>query len=240
VEPYINRHLKILIIDNDSNICQLLKKKLSYRGYKVLTTIDSKAALSIFEQEQPDLVILDVMLKHSNGYEICRRLKQISKVPIILLTALHDLTARIIGLEFGADDYLIKPFSLNELETRIYSVSRRVYQIQQYNLSKSYNFIQIGDLKVDITKNQIFKHNKPIKLTEIEFKLLLLLLQKAGENLTREIILYNLWGYIPERFNDKRVVDVYIYRLRTKLEKDLSHPKLIITTRNKGYMFRNI
>jgi len=156
-----------------------------------------------------------------------------------MLTALGDISDRVMGLELGADDYVMKPFSPKELEARIRAVLRRTNLKQSdLNLSLNQNVLQFGTLLIDTNKRQVFKRKKRIKLTEMEFSLLELLVTKAGERLSRSTILDRVWGYTPERYLDTRVVDVHISRLRSKLEEDPSNPDLIITARGTGYMFQ--
>ena len=174
------------------------------------------------------------MLPKIDGYGVCRELRKESKVPIIMLTALGGISDRVTGLELGADDYVIKPFSPKELEARIRSVLRRTQKpvTQKANSEIFY----MGNLKIDTLKRQVFKSNRRIKLTGTEFNLLELLINRAGERLTRTLILDKIWGYIPERYVDTRLVDVHISRLRSKLEEDPSNPDLILTARGTGYM----
>ena len=155
-----------------------------------------------------------------------------------MLTALGGISDRVTGLELGADDYVIKPFSPKELEARIRSVLRRTQKpvTQKANSEIFY----MGNLKIDTLKRQVFKSNRRIKLTGTEFNLLELLINRAGERLTRTLILDKIWGYIPERYVDTRLVDVHISRLRSKLEEDPSNPELILTARGTGYMFQKI
>ncbi len=231
--------LKILIADSDSSIRQILKTRLSLQGYTILTANNGKEALTIFNNERPDFIILDVMLSNLDGYKICTELRKVSEVPIILLTALNDVNERVIGLELGADDYLIKPFAIQELEARIRSILRRVYKNRHLSF-KTQLVVQMNDLKIDTRQKLVTKNTNEIKLTTVEFSLLSLLLQKAGESITREIIFDTIWGYKPERYNDLRVVDVYISRLRAKLENNVRKPYFILTTRGTGYMFRTV
>ena len=193
----------------------------------------------MFKKESPNLVILDIMLPKIDGYEVCSEIRKKSQVPIIMLTALGDISDRVMGLELGADDYVMKPFSPKELEARIRSVLRRtdssnIVTEKRTNESR----LQIGTLVIDTNKRQVFKGKERIKLTGMEFNLLELLVTKAGERLSRSMILDRVWGYTPERYLDTRVVDVHISRLRSKLEEDPSNPDLIITARGTGYMFQ--
>lgn len=230
---------KILVVDDELSIRQILETRLSIRGYKVILASDGDEALSLFRQEQPNLVILDVMLPNRDGYEVCTEIRKESQVPIIMLTALGDISDRVMGLELGADDYVMKPFSPKELEARIRSVLRRTEstsELTPQNITQT--ILQIGTLAIDTNKRQVFKGKKRIKLTGMEFSLLELLVTKAGERLSRSTILDRVWGYTPERYLDTRVVDVHISRLRSKLEEDPSNPDLIITARGTGYMFQ--
>ena len=229
---------KILVADDEINIRRILETRLSIRGYKVFIAADGEEAITMFKKERPNLVILDLMLPKIDGYGVCRELRKESKVPIIMLTALGGISDRVTGLELGADDYVIKPFSPKELEARIRSVLRRTQKpvTQKANSEIFY----MGNLKIDTLKRQVFKSNRRIKLTGTEFNLLELLINRAGERLTRTLILDKIWGYIPERYVDTRLVDVHISRLRSKLEEDPSNPDLILTARGTGYMFQKI
>ena len=229
---------KILVADDEINIRRILETRLSIRGYKVFLAADGEEAIIMFKKERPNLVILDLMLPKIDGYGVCRELRKESKVPIIMLTALGGISDRVTGLELGADDYVIKPFSPKELEARIRSVLRRTQKpVTQKANSKIF---YMGNLKIDTLKRQVFKSNRRIKLTGTEFNLLELLINRAGERLTRTLILDKIWGYIPERYVDTRLVDVHISRLRSKLEEDPSNPDLILTARGTGYMFQKI
>lgn len=230
---------KILVVDDELNIRQILETRLSIRGYTVILAENGEEALYLFRKEQPNLVILDIMLPKIDGYEVCSEIRKESQVPIIMLTALGDISDRVLGLELGADDYVMKPFSPKELEARIRSVLRRT-EVAGTRTKKNTNkrILQIGALAIDTNKRQVFKGTERIKLTGMEFNLLELLVTKAGERLSRSMILDRVWGYTPERFLDTRVVDVHISRLRSKLEEDPSNPDLIITARGTGYMFQ--
>ena len=177
------------------------------------------------------------MLPKIDGYGVCRELRKESKVPIIMLTALGGISDRVTGLELGADDYVIKPFSPKELEARIRSVLRRTQKpvTQKANSEIFY----MGNLKIDTLKRQVFKSNRRIKLTGTEFNLLELLINRAGERLTRTLILDKIWGYIPERYVDTRLVDVHISRLRSKLEEDPSNETYYLNIANSFQKLKN-
>jgi len=224
----------ILIIDNEIQTTQALANKLRELDYKVFSAANGKDAFPIFNRERPDLIIIDVLLPKMDGYEVCRRIRKIRNVPIILLTALENIANRILGLELGADDYVIKPFSFKELEARIKAILRRY----KYEYSERKESFQFGNLTLNIDRRQIKKNNEQLTLTPIEFSLLELLIKHAGCTLSRPTILTNIWGYTPQRPIDTRIVDVHIYRLRSKIEENSSKPDFILTTRGIGYIFQ--
>jgi two-component system, OmpR family, response regulator RpaB len=180
-----------------------------------------------------------VMMPKLDGYGVCQELRKESDIPIIMLTALGDVADRITGLELGADDYVVKPFSPKELEARIRSVLRRVDKNGVPGIPSS-GVIHIGSIKIDTNKRQVYKGDERIRLTGMEFSLLELLVSRSGEAFSRSEILQEVWGYTPERHVDTRVVDVHISRLRAKLEDDPSNPELILTARGTGYLFQRI
>nr|YP_009393623.1 putative transcriptional regulator OmpR [Bostrychia simpliciuscula]ARW62185.1 putative transcriptional regulator OmpR [Bostrychia simpliciuscula] len=235
-----NEKEKILIVDDETSIRRILETRLSMIGYDVISAADGEEALNVFRAEYPTLVILDVMMPKLDGYGVCQELRKESDVPIIILTALGDVSDRITGLELGADDYIIKPFSPKELEARIRCVLRRIDKIAISPLIPSSGIINIGFLKIDTNKKQVYKNNERVRLTGMEFSLLELLISTAGEPFSRSSILQEVWGYTPERHVDTRVVDVHISRLRAKLEDDPSNPDLILTARGTGYLFQRI
>ena len=231
---------KILIVDDETSIRRILETRLSMIGYDVISASDGEEALNIFRTEFPNLVVLDVMMPKLDGYGVCQELRKESDVPIIMLTALGDVSDRITGLELGADDYVVKPFSPKELEARIRAVLRRVEKLTVSAHIPSSGIIHIGFLKVDTNKKQVYKNNERVRLTGMEFSLLELLVSRAGDPFSRAAILKEVWGYTPERHVDTRVVDVHISRLRAKLEDDPSNPDLILTARGTGYLFQRI
>jgi OmpR family response regulator RpaB len=235
-----NNKERVLVVDDEASIRRILDTRLSMIGYVVITACDGEEALSLFRREAPDLVILDVMMPKLDGYGVCQEIRKTSDVPIIILTALGDVADRITGLELGADDYVIKPFSPKELEARIRSVLRRTEKIQSsLNVSNS-GIVQFNFLKIDFNRRQVYKGDERIRLTGMEFSLLELLISKSGQAFSRAEILQEVWGYTPDRHVDTRVVDVHISRLRAKLEIDPSNPDLILTARGMGYLFQRI
>lgn len=225
---------KILVADDESAIRRILKTRLSMVGYNVVVAADGLEALELFEKEQPDLVVLDVMMPNLNGYGVCQELRTKSDVPIIMLTALGDVADRITGLELGADDYLTKPFSPKELEARIHAILRRLKEAGTAN-SNSPESIHVDALRIDTIKRRVYKGDQLIPLTYIEFNLLELLFKQSGQAVSRSEILKELWGYAPRRIADMRVVDVHVARLRAKIESDQRNPEYILTVRGVGY-----
>jgi OmpR family response regulator RpaB len=230
---------RILVVDDEASIRRILETRLSMIGYEVVTAADGEEALQAFHEIEPDLVVLDVMMPKLDGYGVCQELRKESDIPIIMLTALGDVADRITGLELGADDYVVKPFSPKELEARIRSVLRRVDKNGVPGIPSS-GVIGIGSIKIDTNRRQVYKGDQRIRLTGMEFSLLELLVSRSGEPFSRSQILQEVWGYTPERHVDTRVVDVHISRLRAKLEDDPSNPELILTARGTGYLFQRI
>jgi len=231
---------KVLVVDDEASIRRILDTRLSMIGYLVITASDGEEALSLFRQENPNLVILDVMMPKLDGYGVCQEIRKNSDIPIIMLTALGDVADRITGLELGADDYVIKPFSPKELEARIRAVLRRAEKIQLSSNTNNSGIVQFNFLKIDFNRRQVYKADERIRLTGMEFSLLELLISRSGQAFSRSEILQEVWGYTPERHVDTRVVDVHISRLRAKLEIDPSNPDLILTARGTGYLFQRI
>jgi OmpR family response regulator RpaB len=233
----------ILVVDDEASIRRILETRLAMAGYRVVTAADGEEGLAAFHAEEPDLVVLDVMMPKLDGYGVVQELRKTSEVPIVMLTALSEVKDRILGLELGADDYLMKPFSPKELEARIRCVLRRVPSATAAGSGArpaSAQGIEVGGLRINTVKRQVFRGEERIRLTGMEFGLLELLLSRSGEPLSRADILTRIWGYTPERHADTRVVDVHVSRLRAKLESDPENPELILTARGLGYMFQRI
>ena len=242
---------KILVADDEASIRRILETRLKMVGYDVVVAEDGEEAVDVFNKTNPDLVVLDVMMPKMDGYGVTREIRRTSDVPIIILTALGDVSERITGLELGADDYVIKPFSPKELEARVKAVLRRT-------LSKDImipggsgsapvaggkgakNVITTGAIKIDTARRQVYRKNERIRLTGMEFSLLELLVNNSGQAYSRNEILQHVWSYPADHRIDTRVVDVHISRLRSKLEADPTNPELILTARGIGYMFQRI
>lgn len=230
---------KILVVDDDAAIQQMLDVRLRMAGYEVVVVGDGRSALDCFERDRPALIVLDVMLPQLNGCEVCRQLRQQSDVPVIMLSALSEIKDRIEGLEAGADDYLVKPFSPRELEARIESILRRLREVSTTR-SLSPGTLEVGNIRLDTNRQQVFKGEERVSLTYTEYKLLELLFAQPGEPVSRSDILETLWGYAPNRQSDLRTIDVYVARLRSKIEEDPKNPELILTIRGFGYVAQRL
>lgn len=231
---------KILVVDDEQSIMNIIAYNLKKEGYEVVCAEDGEMALEIFNKENPNLVILDIMMPKIDGYGVCKKIRETSPVPIIMLTARSDEVDKVLGLEIGADDYVTKPFSNRELLARVKAHLRRLDAIKEIGKEEnakniSENAGKFGDLIIDFDRYEVYKRNEPIGLTLREFELLKFLALKQPQIFTREQLLSQVWGY--EYFGDVRAVDVTIRRLREKIEDDPSKPKFIITKRGIGYYF---
>ena len=239
-----NPKATILVVDDEPAVLRILVMRLQLAGYRVICAEDGEEALEIFHREQPDLLVLDVMLPRLDGFAVCRRLRAESCVPIIFLSALEAISERVAGLDLGADDYIPKPFSPKELEARIATILRRVgpgsATAEIRDLPVGQGVLRVGDLVVDTNRRQVSRAGERIGLTYTEFSLLELLFREPGRVVPRAEILEQLWGYPPRRAADLRVVDVYVARLRGKLEPDPRNPELILTVRGIGYSSQRV
>ena len=226
---------KILVVDDEASIVTMLAYNLKKEGYDVVTAEDGEVALEKFESENPDLLLLDIMMPKMDGYEVCRKIREKSNVPIIMLTARADEVDKVVGLEMGADDYVTKPFGNRELIARVKANLRRSDIAPVTNNEKDGNNQVYGDLNIDFDRYEVTKRGEVINLTLREFELLTFLSTQTPTIFTRENLLEKVWGY--EYFGDVRAVDVTIRRLREKIEDDPSKPKYIVTKRGVGYYF---
>ena len=224
---------KILVVDDEASIVTMLAYNLKKEGYDVVTAEDGEVALEKFESENPDLLLLDIMMPKMDGYEVCRKIREKSNVPIIMLRA--DEVDKVVGLEMGADDYVTKPFGNRELIARVKANLRRSDIAPVTNNEKDGNNQVYGDLNIDFDRYEVTKRGEVINLTLREFELLTFLATQTPTIFTRENLLEKVWGY--EYFGDVRAVDVTIRRLREKIEDDPSKPKYIVTKRGVGYYF---
>lgn len=223
---------RVLIVDDEPILLKGLKFSLSQEGYAVEVATDGEAAIQKINDGKFDLVILDVMLPKMSGIEVCRKVRETSYVPIIMLTAKGDDESKILGLEAGADDYMAKPFNILELKARIRAILRRV---KPKNMTSS-SVITFDHFSVNTFGRKVIFPDREITLTAKEFDLLLLLILNEGTVFSREELLEKIWGY--EYFGDVRTVDVHIRRLREKVEADSSHPEFILTKWGTGYYFK--
>ncbi|MDF1512250.1 MAG: response regulator transcription factor [Anaerolineae bacterium] len=229
MQPTNPMHAKILIVDDEPPIIDVLRYNLRQAGYDVVTAWDGEQALQLAQSDQPHLIILDLMLPKLDGIEVCKRLRKVSDTPIIMLTARDEEIDRVLGLELGADDYVVKPFSVRELLARVKSVLRRTQQ----PAPTSPSVIHVANLVIDIARYEARIAAHPLDLTALEFKMLHNLALQPGRVLTREQLLDQVWGY--DYHGDLRVVDAVIKRLRAKLRKADPKQDLIATVRGVGY-----
>ena len=221
---------KILIVDDEEPIVDVLSYNLEKANYEVVIAHDGEEALSQAQKELPDLIILDLMLPKMDGLEVCRTLRSERDVPIIMLTARDEEVDRVVGLELGADDYVVKPFSTRELMVRVKNVLRRS---TQRPVTESEETIQIGNLTIDVARREARLATADLDLTTLEFDALYILASNAGRVLTREQLIDKVWGY--DYYGDTRVVDAIIKRIRGKLRNASPDTEIIATVRGVGY-----
>lgn len=224
---------KVLIIDDEIHIVELLKYNLESNGYKIIFSLNGREGLDIAVEEKPDLILLDVMLPELDGFDVCKEIKknkEIEFIPIIMLTAKSEEFDKILGLELGADDYITKPFSVRELLARIKAVLRRNFKEEPERA------LGFGDLTIYLDKHEVIKKGEKVELTLKEFELLRLLVVNKGKVLTRDFLLDKVWGY--EYYGETRTVDVHVRHLRQKIEDDDRNPRYIETVRGIGYKFK--
>ncbi|APT93093.1 transcriptional regulator [Corynebacterium phocae] len=218
---------KILVVDDDPAISEMLTMVLEAEGFNPIPVTDGARAVPAFEQNRPDLVLLDLMLPGMNGVDICRAIRRTSSVPIVMLTAKTDTVDVVLGLESGADDYMTKPFKPKELVARIRARLRR----KETGDSET---IQVGDLVIDVPQHMVHRTSgEEVSLTPLEFDLLLEMARKPGQVHSREELLESVWGY--RHTSDTRLVNVHVQRLRAKIEHDPEDPKIVLTVRGVGY-----
>ena len=229
---------KILVVEDEKPISDIIKYNLEKEGYMVFTAYDGEEAISSQEENDPDLVLLDVMLPKLDGFEVCRRIREKSIVPIIILTAKEEEVDKVLGLELGADDYMTKPFGIRELLARIKANIRRASLTLGPEVDSAAPSIrEFGDLVIDMNRYEVKKRGETLELTLREFELLRYLAGHENNVFSREQLLEKVWGY--EYYGDIRTVDVTVRRLREKVEDDPSNPKYITTRRGVGYYFKS-
>lgn len=221
---------KILVVDDEPRYVRLMEANLITEGFDVLKTYDGQSAVELVADKQPDLVLLDVMMPGLNGFGACERIREFSSVPIIMVTAKGEEQDRVHGLDVGADDYIVKPFSATELLARVRAVLRRA-QVSGSSFQQS--IFSHANLRIDLARAEVFKEDKMIFLSATEYRLLLQFVHNQGNILTSEDLLVNVWG--PEYREDKEILWVSISRLRQKLEDDPRNPLHIVTRSGMGY-----
>ena len=223
---------RILLVDDEPLIIKGLKYTLEHEGYETLAAYDGEEALEVFFANTVDLVLLDVMLPKLDGIQVCQRIRESSNVPIIMLTAKGEDMDKILGLEYGADDYMTKPFNILEVKARIKTILRRASQPVAAEKKK---IIRVRDLEVNIVNRSVTLGGKEVRLTAKEFDLLQLFINNRGKVFSREAMLETVWKY--DYMGDARTVDVHIRRLREKIERNTSQPEFIFTKWGVGYYF---
>lgn len=226
---------KVLIIEDEKSISDIIKFNLVKEGFAVETAYDGQDGLTKAIASEPDLILLDVMLPVMDGFSVCKKVREVSTVPILMLTAKEEEVDKVLGLELGADDYITKPFGMRELIARIKANIRRSEFITTLADAPE-NVKEFGNLAIDLNRYEVRKNGTPLELTLREFELLKYLAEREDRVFSREQLLEEVWGY--EYYGDIRTVDVTVRRLREKLEDDSSDPKYIMTKRGIGYYFR--
>ena len=224
---------KILIVDDEAVMLQTLRYNLERSGYAVCTANDGRSAVAMAEREQPDLVVLDVMLPGLDGIEVCREIRKVSSVPIIMLTAKDQEIDKVLALELGADDYVTKPFALHEFLARVKARLRRRNEPVDNGRESA---IVLGGISLDPSRQQLNVRGTDVSLAPKEFALLRVLMENPGRVVTRQTLLDKVWGYDFE--GEQQTISVHVRWLREKIEEDSRSPRHIITVRSRGYMFK--
>lgn len=228
---------KILVVDDEKPISDIIKFNLSKEGYDVVVAMDGREALDLFDEEDPDLVLLDQMLPEVEGTEVLRQIRTKSQTPVIMVTAKDSEIDKVLGLEMGADDYVTKPFSNRELLARIKANLRRQSSVVGQVTVDDSSDIKIGSLVIHPDAYMVSKDGQDIELTHREFELLHHLAKHIGQVMTRDDLLQTVWGY--DYFGDVRTVDVTVRRIREKIEETPSHPQILMTRRGVGYYLKS-
>jgi two-component system response regulator VicR len=230
---------KILVVDDEKSIVHIISYNLKKEGFEVVTAYDGQQALRLALTENPELILLDIMMPKLDGFEVCRRIREKSQVPIIMLTARAEEVDKVMGLDLGADDYVTKPFGVRELMARVKANLRKKHSEESEPKEEDKKMFTASDLVFDLNMQDVKRSNGDvIALTPREFELTKFLATQSNQVFTREQLLEKVWGY--EYFGDVRTVDVTIRRLRSKLEETPETPKYIMTKRGIGYYFNDI
>ncbi|MBD5098721.1 MAG: response regulator transcription factor [Clostridiales bacterium] len=228
---------KILVVEDERNIVDILTFNLAREGYETLEALDGAAGLRLALEQDPDLILLDLMLPKMDGFQVCRTLREQGRAtPIIMLTAREEETDKVLGLELGADDYITKPFSMRELLARVKSNIRRTEMLSNGVQQTAGNRLELGRIQVDLDAMLVYKDGEALDLTQREYELVKTLASSRGQAVSRESLMEQVWNY-EGYVGDVRAVDVAIRRLREKLEDDPADPKFIVTRRGLGYAF---
>jgi DNA-binding response OmpR family regulator len=232
-----DRSARILLVDDEQSIQTLLSYPLRKEGYDVVQATDGRQALDRFDEQSFDLVVLDLMLPRIDGLEVCRRLRGMSSVPIIILTAKSDEIDKVVGLEIGADDYITKPFSMREFSSRVKAALRRAEMSRPPETDPDEAPLEVRELRIDFPKRAVRIRAGDAQLTYVEFEILSALARSPGRVFTRDMLLARIWG--DSAYRDPRTIDVHIRHLREKLETDPKDPEYLFTVRGVGYRFRD-
>ncbi len=225
----------VLIVDDERPIVEILKYNLEKEGYTTIEAYDGQQGLELALNRNPDIILLDVMLPRMDGFEVCKKIREKSSTPVLMLTAREEEVDKVLGLELGADDYITKPFSVRELMARVKANLRRMNQEPPASEVSTKNIIGIGRVSLNLDRYEVKKDGHIVDLTLREFELLKFLALQPDRVFSREVLLEKVWGY--EYYGDVRTVDVTIRRLREKIEDDAGLPSLIVTKRGVGYYF---
>jgi len=217
---------RVLVVDDDPALAEMLTIVLRGEGFETTVVSDGTRALPAMRELKPDLVLLDLMLPGMNGIDVCKGIRAESNVPVVMLTAKSDTVDVVLGLESGADDYVVKPFKPKELVARVRARMRRTEEEPAETL-------EIGDLAIDVSGHEVTRDGEAISLTPLEFDLLVALARKPRQVFSRETLLEHVWGY--QHAADTRLVNVHVQRLRSKIEHDPEHPEIVLTVRGVGY-----
>jgi two-component system response regulator VicR len=226
---------KILIVDDEKNIADIIAFNLKKEGYQVIKAGDGEEGVKMAMEENPDLILLDIMMPKMDGYEACKKIREKKNTPIIMLTARAEELDKVLGLELGADDYVTKPFGVRELMARVKANLRKTVIREEVVEEKTVTEDHFGRLDIDLDRYEVRKDGKDLDLTLREFELLKFLSERKGQVFSRETLLEKVWGY--EYYGDVRTVDVTIRRLREKIEDAPGKPTYILTKRGVGYYF---
>ncbi|EHL09152.1 putative transcriptional regulatory protein WalR [Desulfitobacterium hafniense DP7] len=231
----MEKQLKIMLVDDEDSIRKVVAHLAQKEGYDFCYASDGEKALQMFAQENPDLIILDVMLPELDGFEVCRRIRQESAVPIILLSAKGDIVDKSVGFNMGADDYMTKPFSPIELALRMKAMFRRAFRLSNENLAEDKDRLIFKDLEINNKTFEVIVRGKKVDLTSKEFELLSFMANHPGQVFTRQQLFDNLWG--EKYLGDSGTITVFIRKVREKIELDPGRPEYILTVWGVGYKF---